>query len=166
VLSTWPRLATISIYSPTNEYSRWPLHWPIFETTGCAGRTDRTCCTASVRPAPSTCPLGFNHGHPISTIDSALQRSNATGHVSDTDRTRSLHITRTRETSTGRVRLTNRTPQCQRPVVSSKHPLMTGCVRSIMTGRAPRPIDLAICCSSRCLTGCAGPAIDRTRRLN
>jgi hypothetical protein len=47
---------------------------------------------------------------------------------------------------------------------SSKGPLTTGRVWSIMTGRAPRPIDLVICCPSGRLTGCADPASDRTRR--
>jgi hypothetical protein len=47
---------------------------------------------------------------------------------------------------------------------SSKGPLVTGRVRSIMTGRAPRPIDLAICWPSRRLTGHVSPASDRTRR--
>jgi hypothetical protein len=37
--------------------------------------------------------------------------------------------------ATGRVVGTDRTPQCQRPVDSSKHPHTTGRVRSIMTGR-------------------------------
>jgi hypothetical protein len=47
---------------------------------------------------------------------------------------------------------------------SGKGPLVTGCVRSIVTGHAPRPIDLAICCPFGRLTGRAGPASVRTRR--
>jgi hypothetical protein len=47
---------------------------------------------------------------------------------------------------------------------SSKGPLATKRVQLIVTGRIPRPIDLAICCPSGRLTGRAGPASDRTRR--
>jgi hypothetical protein len=47
---------------------------------------------------------------------------------------------------------------------SSKGPLATGRVRSIVTGHAPRPTDLAICSPSRRLTGRAGPASDQTCR--
>jgi hypothetical protein len=47
---------------------------------------------------------------------------------------------------------------------SSKGPLTTGRVQSIVTGRAPLPIDLVICCPSRRLIGCTGPTSDRTHR--
>jgi hypothetical protein len=47
---------------------------------------------------------------------------------------------------------------------SSKGPLATGRVRSIVTRRALRPIDLANSCPSGRLTGRAGPVSDRTRR--
>jgi hypothetical protein len=56
-------------------------------------RDNRTHCTASGYSQSSMCPSGFNRDCSISIVNSMLQRSDATGRASDTDRTHGSHTT-------------------------------------------------------------------------
>jgi hypothetical protein len=114
--------------------------------TGCAGRTDRTRCTASDRPAPSTCPPGFNRDRSI------LQWSLCTN--GQTQRSDVLHATIGRDSASVRSR--------SREVPESSYRDQTLPIACDRTRRASDQL-FATLCSSGCLTERAGPTSDRTR---
>jgi hypothetical protein len=90
---------------------------------------------------PSTCPSTFNTERPISTV-TARQWSNAmTGHAAQSTGRAGAHSTRARDDMTGRAPRNNQTRQCQRPVAVQRAPIVTGRIRSRVTGRAARPIN-------------------------
>jgi hypothetical protein len=66
-----------------------PLHWAQHATTGRAGRTDRTRCTASDRPALSMCPPEINHDRLI--LQRSLHANSQPQSIERADRTAPAH---------------------------------------------------------------------------
>jgi hypothetical protein len=92
-----------------NEYDRYPFTRHFFASIRRAGQTDRTRCTVSDRLCRPRV-LCFNTERPISTVDSALQRSNATTrHVASQIGRVGEHTTHVRDDMTGRAPRNDRT---------------------------------------------------------
>jgi hypothetical protein len=141
VLSYQPRPANGLFISPSTKRVVVPLHWAQHATTGRADRTDRTRCTASGHHAPSTCPSAFNTERLISTVTACQWSSAMIGRAAQPTGRAGAHSTRARDNMTGRAPRNDRMRQCQRPVVVQRAPIVTGRVRSCVTGCATRSIS-------------------------
>jgi hypothetical protein len=165
VLSYRPRPANGLFISPSTKRVVVPLHWAQHATTGRAGRTDRTCCIASDRPTPSTCP-------PYSTAAARSSNSRCAPTVKRNDRSR-WSTDRTRRCAQHpRAQRHDRTRSTQRPdatvLASGWSPVssLNDRTRPIACDRTRRASDqlYATRYTSGCPTGRAGLASDRTRQ--